>query len=296
MSATPSELVATIRGWIQSVNEKKWDDLPKYLHSTYSQNGTEYTPESWATHIREHVTPLMGGDIIINEDNILVDEDSQCASFSLWIKFKPEVPLLGYLPKGHDIYLVERGFAWFTDGKLSKTLLAVNSDEIRKQLAEPDADFAPSLICEEPVPTMETLLPREKLADILIAYVDSFNARRTKTDYVKYVHRPEEVMNNKTLARRIMDDTVTAIPDLQVQIHTLIADEESQRVAVWLKFNGTPVKEYAGLVVDGRPVQFTEHATYQIVDGKIQRIWGFMDWDEARQQQKPAGRKSLPML
>ncbi|KAI1465528.1 uncharacterized protein F4812DRAFT_452454 [Daldinia caldariorum] len=296
MPATASELVATIRGWIQCVNEKRLGDLPKYLHSTYNQNGTEYTPESWATHVKEHVALLMGEDITINEDNILVDENSQCASFSIWVKFKPEMPLLGYLPKGHDIYLVERGIAWFTDGKLSKTLLAVNSDEIRKQLAEPDADFAPNLISEEPVPKMETPLSREKLAEILTAYVDSFNARRTKTDYVKYVHRPEEILNNKTLARRIMDDTVTAIPDLQVQIHTLIADEESQRVAVWLKFTGTPVKEYAGLVVDGRPVQFTEHATYQIVDGKIQRIWGFMDWDEARQQQRPAEQKPLPVL
>ncbi|KAK6949535.1 hypothetical protein Daesc_009618 [Daldinia eschscholtzii] len=296
MPATASELVATIRGWTQCVNEKRWDDLPKYVHSTYNQNGVEYTPESWATHFREHIAPQLGGDVIINEDSIIVDEDSQCASFSIWSKFKPEVPLLGYLPKGHDIYLVERGFAWFTDGKLSKTVLAVNSDDIRKQLADPDADFTPNLISEEPVPKIEAPLPREELEGILRDYVDSFNARRTKTEYAKYVQRPEATLNNKTVARRIMDDTVAAIPDLQVQIHTIIADEESQRVAVWLKFTGTPVKEYAGLVVDGQAVQFTEHATYQIMDGKIQRIWGFMDWDEARQQQRPAGRKPVPML
>ncbi|KAF3057051.1 hypothetical protein GL218_05993 [Daldinia childiae] len=296
MPASASELVATIRGWTQCVNEKRWNDLPKYVHSTYNQNDIEYTPESWAIHLREHVAPQLGGDIIINEDSIIVDENTQCASFSIWVKFKPEVPLLGYLPKGRDILLVERGFVWFTDGKLSKALLAVNSDDIRKQLADPDANFMPNLINEDPVPKIEAPLPRKKLEEIYRAYVDSFNARRTQSEYAKYVHRPEAALNNKTLARRIMDDTVTAIPDLQVQIHTLIADEESQRVAVWLKFTGTPVKEYAGLVVDGNAVQFTEHATYQFVDGKIQRIWGFMDWDEARQQQRPAGPKPIPVL
>lgn len=292
MSASASELVATIRSWAKCVNEKRWGDLAKYMHSTYNQNGIEYTPESWATHVKEHVAPQLGGDIRINEDSIMVDESAQCVAFSLWLKFKPEMPLLGYQPKGRDVLLIEHGFIWFTDGKLSKGLFLINSDDIRKQLANPNTEFAPSLISEYSVPRAETFLSRQQLEEVLRTYVDVFNARQL-TEITKYVHQPERMLNNKDLARRIMADTLAAIPDLHVQIHTLVADEELQRVAVWLKFTGTPIKEYAGLVANGRAVQFTEHATYQFVDGKIQRIWGVMDLDEARQQQQES---PMPMV
>ncbi|KAI1103453.1 SnoaL-domain-containing protein [Jackrogersella minutella] len=288
MSVTALQLVATIRSWAKCVNEKKWDDLPKYMHSTYNQNGFDYTPKTWAEHIREHVAPQIGGDVRINEDSIMVDETAQCVAFSLWLKFKPEVPLFGYQPKGRDVLLIEHGFIWFVDGKLSKGLFLINNDDMRKQLANPSTEFAPSLISEYPVPRVESPLSREQLEKVYRAYVEIFNSRRTETDYAKYVHQPERMLNNKALARRVMDDALAAIPDLHVQIHTLIADEKLQRVAVWLKFTGTPIKEYAGLVADGRAVQFTEHATYQFVDGKIQRIWGVMDLDEARQQQQPS--------
>ncbi|KAI0383447.1 SnoaL-domain-containing protein [Hypomontagnella monticulosa] len=296
MPSSTSDLVATVRGWSLCVNEKRWNDLPKFMHSTYNQNGIDYTPESWATHIREHVAPQLGGDVRINEDSIMVDESAQCVAFSMWCKFRPETPVLGYQPKGRDVMLVEHGFVWFTDGKLSKALFLVNSDDMRQQLADPNSGFVPNLISEYPVPAVEAPLSREKLEEIYRAYVDIINSRRFETDYAKFVHKPEALLNNKALARRIVEDTLVAIPDLHVKIHTLIADEQSQRVAVWLKFSGTPVKEFAGLVADGRTVEFTEHATYQFVDGKILRIWGVMDLDEARRQQKTAGPQAIAVL
>ncbi|KAI1209683.1 SnoaL-domain-containing protein [Annulohypoxylon truncatum] len=294
MSATTPQLLATIRSWAKCVNEKKWDKLPRYMHSTYNQNGIDYTPESWAAHIREHVAPQLGGDVRINEDSIMVDESAQCVALSLWLKFKPEMPLLGYQPKGRDVLFIERGFIWFTDGKLSKGLFVINDDEMRTQMANPGTDFAPSLISEYPVPPVRTPLSREQLEEVYRAYVDMFNSRETDTAYSKYVHQPEKMLNNKNLARRIMDDAMAAIPDLQCQIHTLVADEKLQRVAVWLKFSGTPVKEYAGLVANGDPVFFTEQATYQFLDGKIERIWGMMDFSEARLAQQP--QSTMPLV
>ncbi|OTB05121.1 hypothetical protein M426DRAFT_10964 [Hypoxylon sp. CI-4A] len=286
MPASSSELVATIRSWSKCVNEKRWEDLPKYMHSTYNQNGIDYTPESWATHIREHVAPQLGGDVRINEDSIMVDDDAQCIAFSMWLKFKPDMPFLGYQPKGKDVLLVEHGFIWFTDGKLSKGLFLMNNDDLRKQLSSPNAEFAPSLISEYAAPKVETRLTREELEKVYRAYVDAFNERRTATEYAKFVHQPDKAQNNGISARRVMEETLAAMPDLHVEIETLIADEDLQRVAVWLKFTGTPMKEFAGLLATGRPVRFTEHATYQYLNGKIQRIWGVMDLDEAREQQQ----------
>ncbi|KAI1398791.1 SnoaL-domain-containing protein [Hypoxylon fuscum] len=288
MAASTSKLVATIRNWAECVNEKKWDDLPKYMHSTYNQNGKDYTPETWAAHVIEEVAPEFGGDVRINVDSILVDEKAQCVAISMWFKFEPKKTFLGHEPTGREIVMVEHGFIWFTEGKLSKALFVTNNDHMRTQLANPGTEHRPDLISEYPVPKVEARLSRKELEEIYKAYVDCVNSRRTKTDYEKYVHRPEAVLNNKAIASRIVEDTLAAIPDLHVVIHTLIADEESQRLAVWLEFTGTPIKDYAGLVATGSPVRFNEHATYQFVDGKIQRIWGVMDLDEARRQQKPA--------
>ena len=48
-----------------------------------------------------------------------------------------------------------------------------------------------------------------------------------------------------------------------------------------------------GLVANGEPVYFTEQATYQFLDGKIQRIWGMMNFSEARLAQQPASTMPL---
>ncbi|KAI2616082.1 SnoaL-domain-containing protein [Hypoxylon sp. NC1633] len=288
MAASTSELIATTRSWFKCVNEKRWDDLPKYMHTTYNQNGQDYTPESWATYIKEHMAPEMGGEVRINEDSIMVDEKAQCVAFSTWSKFKPEKPFLGYQLMRREVLLVGHGFVWFTNGKLSKSLFMTNNDDMRKQLATLSTEYVPSLISEYPAPKSTAPLSREELHEIYNAYVDTVNCRRIETHFDKFYNRPEQTLNNKVHARGIVEDTLSAIPDLHVDIHTLVADEEKQRLAVWLDFTGTPVRDYAGLIANGRSVHFTEHATYQFVNGKIQRIWGVMDFDKAREQQKCA--------
>ncbi|KAI1138208.1 SnoaL-domain-containing protein [Hypoxylon sp. FL0543] len=285
MAPSASELVATVRSWAECINEKRWDELPKYMHYPYNQNGKEYTTESFTAHVRDDVAPILGGDIRIHEDSLLVDERTHRVAHTLWLKFKSEVPFLGYPPTGRDVYLIEHGFMWFTDGKLSKRLFLINSEDIREQLANPDAEYKPSLMSEYPVPKSEIALSRQQLEEVLINYVNMFNARKL-TEKGKYVHEPETLLNNNELACKIMGDTLAAIPDVQVKIETIVADEESQRVAVLLKFSGTPIKEYDGLVANGRPVLYTEHATYQFLDGKIQRIWGARDLNEAKRQQQ----------
>ncbi|KAI1761810.1 hypothetical protein GGR53DRAFT_468952 [Hypoxylon sp. FL1150] len=298
--ASASELITTVRAWADCVNEKRWDDLDRYMCATYNQNGTDYTPASWAARVREQVAPALGGDVRINEDSIMVDEEAQCAALSMWFRFRPKEPLLGFEPTGRDVWLVEHGFVWFHEGKLARALFVVNTDHMRSQLSSPNGDIKPDLISEYPVPKAEAEAPplsRAQLDATYRAYVDTVNGRRTKTDYAKYVNQPEAALNNKALARRIVEDTLAAIPDLHVTIHHLVADERSQRLAVWLEFRGTPVVDYAGLIADGQTVSFIEHATYQFVNGKIQRIWGVMDLDSARrQQQMPLKQQQQPVL
>ncbi|KAI0173582.1 SnoaL-domain-containing protein [Hypoxylon sp. FL1284] len=303
--ASAAEIKAAIRGWAACVNEKRWEDLPEYMCATYSQNGTDYTPGSWAARVREQVAPALGGDVRIHEDSIMVDEEAQCAALSMWFRFRPRRPLLGFEPTGRDVWLVQHGVVWLADGKLSRALFVVNADHMRGQLAsaakaaeegedededdEGGSERAPDLISECPAPKQgedPAALSRAGLEAAYRGYVDMVNGRRTGAEYGDHVNEPDSARNNKALARRVVEDTLAAIPDLHVRIHTLVADAPSQRVAVWLEFAGTPVRDYAGLVADGRPVEFVEHATYQYRGGKIQRIWGVMDLEAARQRQR----------
>ncbi|RYO77695.1 hypothetical protein DL766_002840 [Monosporascus sp. MC13-8B] len=99
---------------------------------------------------------------------------------------------------------------------------------------------------------------------------------------------PQVLHNNKALAldnyRQLMQDAITAIPDINFGVHTLIADEEAQRVAVRLEFTGTPVKAIRDIQPTGRPVHFAEHVTYQFREGKIARVWSLVDWVSYREQ------------
>jgi predicted ester cyclase len=75
-----------------------------------------------------------------------------------------------------------------------------------------------------------------------------------------------------------MQGILTAIPDLFVDLHTIIADEKTQRVAVRLEATGTVPSSLAGVESTGTQGKFPEHLTYQIVDGKISRAWSIADW------------------
>ncbi|KAI0008160.1 SnoaL-domain-containing protein [Xylariaceae sp. FL0662B] len=288
MPATASELEATLRGWAECINQKKWDEVPKHIYPKYEQNGQEYTPESFAEHAKKAMGAL-GENVLLNTDLIIVDESAQLATYNMWFKFRQDMPFLGFEPTGRDIIFVENRFIWFTDGKLSKSLFVINFDDMRKQLANPDFEYIPNLINTTPIPTGNVKLSRKELEETYKAYVACVQDRGSDAELGKYVHESVTINNDKVVPleeyRQSFGPGPGPVSDSRLHTDTLIADEESQRVAARLEVTVTPAKE---AVPDEHPVRFYKHTTYQFLDGKIKKAWAIMDLEEARQHFKPS--------
>ncbi len=67
--------------------------------------------------------------------------------------------------------------------------------------------------------------------------------------------------------QELIAGNIAAIPDLFFDVHLLFVD--GNRIACRLNFNCTPWGEILGLPPNGKSISFSEHAFYELRDGKI---------------------------
>ncbi|RYP68247.1 hypothetical protein DL770_008483 [Monosporascus sp. CRB-9-2] len=111
-------------------------------------------------HAHEKALTALGSRVI-HVDGMFIDEENQCIADTLYAKFKPTESFLGFEPTGRDLILREHKFAWFTDGKLSRAVLTINSDDLRKQMATPGGNLELDLASECLVPMTSKLSAKE---------------------------------------------------------------------------------------------------------------------------------------
>lgn len=313
---------------VRCLNEKRWDDLPKFIHSGFTLNGGEHTPESYATELKT------AGDSEIVPEIVTVDEHSRRLGATILVNWKPCQPVMGLEPPtGRTIQFLDQLLVWFTDAddddeaddatKISKIITLSDRGAIHRQLLQSSAGSGSSGPALEAAShalagiddirkqggggggsgvgttttTTTTLGSTEEppntsangrdLEETYRAYLECINKRTMETDLAKFCH-PRVFHNGQGLSldkyRHLMQDAIDAIPDINFGLHTLITDKEAQRIAVRLEFTGTPIKAIQGVEPNGRPVHFAEHVTYQLRDGKIDRVWSIVDWMSYRQQ------------
>ena len=224
-------------------------------------------------------------------DAIIIDDSAQYLAYRLYSKGRPIETMFGHEPPGQDVCFVEHHFAWFTAGKLSKTLFTLDVDSVSYQFRHPDAEYALDLLGQSPTPATKTL-SRQSLEDTFRTYLGYVKDRKMKSDLARFCYS-EMTHNGEKLTvdehRLLIEERISAILDLDLHIHTLIADPESQRVAIRIEYNDcTILKEIAGLVPNSRRVNFAEHAIYLFDDARIRRIWSIVDWETARRQMAAA--------
>ncbi|RYP07793.1 hypothetical protein DL764_002298 [Monosporascus ibericus] len=265
---------------VRCINDGQWEDLPRYMHQSCEINGRAHSPESYVAEMRT------GGVSEILLDAVTVDEKTQRLASTVLVKWKPSKDADGFNATGKTVQFMEQRLNWFVDGKLSNTITLADRDAIHHQLSDSMAHYAPDFISNQP-DAVEDTRPSSDLESTYRAYIDSINKRTMESDLRVFCH-PQVVHNNKALAldnyRQLMQDAITVMPDINFGIHTLIVDEEAQRVAARLEFTGTPVKGMRDVQPTGRSVHFAEHVTYQFRGGKIARVWSVVDWVSYREQ------------
>ncbi|KAI2465305.1 SnoaL-domain-containing protein [Annulohypoxylon bovei var. microspora] len=264
---------------IKCVNEQKWEDLPRYMSSHLIRNGQDYTPESYAAEIK-----LVGGgaSVELTVDALTIDQKSQRIAATILVKAE--------VTSNQHVLFTEQQFIWFADGKISTMLTLADGDEERRQLSDPEYRYAPDLISAQPPPSQPVAaakLSAGELEEKYRAYIGCINEQTMETDLHEFCH-PQAIHNTKTLTRDqyrlLIQEARTAVPDIIFGLHTVIVNEETQRVASRLEFTGTPVGPMAGAKPNGRSVSFCEHATYLFQEGKIVRVWSIVDWASYRRQ------------
>jgi predicted ester cyclase len=194
---------------------------------------------------------------------------------------------MGIDPPEKTILVVEKHLNWFVEGKLSKTISLADTEAVHRQLSDPQAQYTPDLITtSSESKNLGNLQLTSKLEELYRSYLGCINERTLSTDWDKFV-QPQVIYKGTALTldiyRQNMQDVLTAIPDLFVDLHTIIADENTQRVAVRLEATGTPTTSLADVETTGSQGKFAEHLTYQFVDGKIARAWSIADWGSNEQ-------------
>ena len=116
------------------------------------------------------------------------------------------------------------------------------------------------------------------------AYLDALNERRW-ADLGQFVH-DEVVRNDQTMTVQQYADLIAAdiqaIPDLRYTIDLLVSGDDTIAARLW--FDCTPVREFAGILPAGRPVQFAEHVFYRYRDHRIAHVWSLIDTPAIRDQ------------
>ncbi|KAI1384412.1 SnoaL-domain-containing protein [Hypoxylon trugodes] len=282
-----ADIEATYKSLIQCANERKWEDLAKYMNSHFTKDGQDSTLESYATYMKST------GNFKANIDSITVDRHSQRLGATVLVDFKfSKANDEGTKSAGRTISFLEQQIIWFVEGKVAKVFIVADRDEMHRHISDPSVTFTPDLIREYKLPsaTSGIKLSASKLEDTYRTYIRCINAQTMETDLRNFCHS-QVVHNTKTLTeegyRLLIQEAFTAIPDITFDLHTVIADEEAQRVAARIEFTGKPVGMLMGAKPNGRAVNFCEHVTYQFMDGKIARVWSIVDWPSYRAQLQP---------
>ncbi|KAI5917388.1 SnoaL-domain-containing protein [Camillea tinctor] len=278
------DIEATFRSFVTCLNEKRWNDLPQYATLPFTKDGEQFTPQSYAAWAGSV------GEFELTVDSVTVDREANQLASTVLVKFKPEGAVMGLEPTGSAISFVEQHINWFSGGKLSQTLILGDRDEIIRRLSDPQSSSTtPDLLIRGEWgrvsgKTLSTL----ELKQTYRAYIDCINAQTLDADSLAKFCHLRVVHNAKTLSvleyGLLIQEAFTAIPDIVFELHSVVADERRQRVAARIEFRGTPVGPMAGAKANGRSVEFCEHVTYQLMDGKIARVWSIVDWVSYRRQ------------
>ncbi|KAI1092409.1 SnoaL-domain-containing protein [Rostrohypoxylon terebratum] len=273
---------------VKSVNERKWEDLPRYMTSHLIRNGQDYTPESYAAEIK-----LFGGggaSVELTVDALTVDQESQRLAATVLVRAE----LAGASDEGgaQQVSFTEQQFLWFENGKVSTLFTLADGEELRRQKSDPGYRHTPDLISlhSPPAPSQHVAgakLSAGELEALYREYIGCINTQTMETGLHRYCHY-QVVHNTKTLTRDqyriLIQEARTAVPDIVFNVSIVVADEASQLLAARLEFSGTPVGVMAGAKPNGRGVSFCEHVTYLFQDGKISRVWSIVDWESYRRQ------------
>ncbi|KAI0554117.1 hypothetical protein F4679DRAFT_527194 [Xylaria curta] len=268
------------RSYVQCINQDRWKDLPDVLTFPLNFNGDIIpTPEAF------EVTGTSHGRIKLSTDSFTVDNDAGRLAASSVVELRPK-----QRPE-KIVRFMKQTIVWIKNGKIWRMITTGTPEqEVERQLSWPGYDFTPDLISTYSNGHFKSgrqHASAQVLESTYMDYIGCINGRTMQSKLPVYA-QSHVIHNNRRLSRDeyrlLIQQAITAIPDIKFNVDTIVVDHTTQRVAVRLKFTGTPTGKLSGVEPTGRSVRFYEFAVYFFEQGKIDRVWSIVDWDSYRKQ------------
>ena len=118
------------RGYLGTLNERRFGDLGQFVHDVVVRNGQTLTVQQYAQFIADDVATIPDLEYVI--DQLVASNDTVAAR--LWFDCTPVREFLGVAPSGRRVQFAEHVFYRFRDRRIAHVWSLIDTPAIRDQL------------------------------------------------------------------------------------------------------------------------------------------------------------------
>lgn len=267
-------LAESFRGWINAAATRSKPGLSLLLSPTVHYN--DLPPFHPFDDLDAFIAATVSPDIQDTHiDSLIVDAEAGKVAARLIHSGPPR----GDGSRGEWLKLA---FVWFDEGKVTR-VRSLNDIDLLSQIQQ--GTVTPPVPRSSPPSPSAPLLSRAKLEAEYRAYINAINTHTMYADFPRFV-QDSVTHNTKTLTRTTYADFIETsfdeIKGLYFNLREVVCDSDTQQIAAWIEFTGTPTTEFRGIKPTGRSVRFTEFVMYTLREGKIETVWSLLDFDAYR--------------
>ncbi|EJP66115.1 SnoaL-like polyketide cyclase [Beauveria bassiana ARSEF 2860] len=251
--------------WLDALRNGDWGSAETFVADDVIVNGSSTAGQAYIQELKDDNFQTARLDLCIVDD-----ERAELAARFVFPPRSPESPLLD---EGKE--WTAQTFFSFANDKISaiQALAGANNS------AGPEPNHGDGEVNQDPALLRKTL-KTEDLRKFYTEYIDSINARTMRDRVDEFC--PGVVVHNyfsyvQRQYRGLIESSFDEISGLRFTVERLIVNEEAQQVAARLTFTGVPTKNFRGIAPTGKPVSFSEHAFYQLEEGRIRQVWSLLD-------------------
>lgn len=124
------ELEQVYRDYIAALNDRRFDDLDRFVHDRLVYNGDEWTRERYQALLADDVRTIAD----LHYDIRLLVTGPGHVACRLWFDCTPRREFLGIDAAGRPVSFAEHVFYRFRDNRIEQVWSLIDTDGIRRQL------------------------------------------------------------------------------------------------------------------------------------------------------------------
>jgi predicted ester cyclase len=125
------QLERTYRDYIAALNDRRLDDLDRFVHDRLRYNGEDWSREAYRARLADDVRRIP--DLRYRIDLLVVDGDH--VACRLWFDCSPQREFLGIDVGGRRVAFAEHVFYRFRAGRIEQVWSLIDADGIRRRLS-----------------------------------------------------------------------------------------------------------------------------------------------------------------